>query len=282
MVPAKQTTVVPPSRHSYYQAELIYTKLICPNCEERYVNPLNMPCSHNICLNCFKTLKTELSESIECPVCHLDNPIPKDKGFPINYLLTELLDLETVEVKRGKNFEHLIDSTSELLMQLNQLIAELNDKLYSSEEKINASCSDLREQINLAANTKIEQLNKFRETFLERINEYQKKCLENLENNLKNEKKELVDKSFLDLDEWKTTIGLPSSDEREIENIKVLAENLKSKLEREKFSHDLMLFGKERWRFIQDTHDLVAESIGKIQIESIQSEDLTEEGRNTI
>ncbi|CAF1012048.1 unnamed protein product [Brachionus calyciflorus] len=260
----------------FYRASLIRDFLICPNCDQRYVTPLNMPCSHNLCNNCFKTLKNDLPPaSLECPVCHTVNPIP-ERGFPLNALLADLLDAEPVEVKRGKSFQKLIDSTKSILNELNSLVADLNTKVISGEHTITFYCSQLREQVNYSTNKKIDQLNQNREIFLGRINDYQKKCIDNFLKS-QGELKDCLDKSLFELDEWKLGLLAPDSDETDIEDIKLLAENLKHKLENEKFKFELLLYGDERLKFVEDEHDLVLDSIGRIRLEKIQSEELPKE-----
>ncbi|RNA16369.1 E3 ubiquitin- ligase TRIM71-like [Brachionus plicatilis] len=271
-----------PEKEKFYKASIIRDYLICPSCDQPFVNPLNLPCSHNICSNCFKSLKNEYpADVIKCPVCQTENSIPPT-GFPINTMIVDLLEFEPVEIRRGSHFERLIESTSQILVDLNGLIGQLNDKIINGEANIRRFCVELREQVNYSTNKKIDQLNQNREIFFGRINDFQNKCLSDF---LKREPnlKDMLDKCLFDVDEWKLRVQAPQNDESDVENVKLLADNLKQKLSSEIFKFDLMLFGNQRPKFIEDNNQLVLDSIGQIVNEKIQSEEKSdEEGYETM
>lgn len=253
-------------KEKFYKASIIRDYLICPCCDQRFTNPINLHCSHNICLNCFKSLHKEFPiEKIDCPVCQTENQVPRT-GFPINTLIVSLLELEPVEIRRGKNFETLTESTCRILTELNSIIAELNDKIINAEANIKRFCGELREQVNYATNKKIDQLNQNREIFFAQIIQFEKICLNeffNKETNLR----DMLDKCLFDVDEWKVRAQAPDSDESDVDNIKILAENMKKKLYNENLKFNSLLFGEQKIQFIEDNHELVLDSIGQIKYE---------------
>ena len=71
--------------------------LECPICLEQFKNPKMLPCQHSFCMeDCMEKLprnKHGKQLHIICPICRKENFIPKN-GFPINYLLQSLLDIQ--------------------------------------------------------------------------------------------------------------------------------------------------------------------------------------------
>ena len=256
-------------KEKFYKASIIRDYLICPCCDQRFLNPINLHCSHNICLNCFKSLNKEYPiDKLVCPVCQTENQVPKT-GFPINTMIANLLELEPVEIRRGKNFETLAESACSILIELNSLIGELNDKIVNAESNIKRFCAELREQVNYATNKKIDQLNCNREIFLDQIIEFENTCLNEF---LKRETdlRDMLDKCLFDVDEWKVRAQAPDSDESDVDNIKLLAEKMRQKLGNENLKFNSMLFGEQTVKFVEDNHQLVLDSIGQIKYEKIK------------
>lgn len=266
----------------YFDSDVIISRLTCPVCENRYQEPLNLPCSHNVCKNCLNSMISESTSRIECPVCGQLHPVngPVDgsnknsKVFPLNDLINELLSLEPVRVSRGIEFEHLLDTTADLLREINKQIGTLNSQLTQSERNIKNVCGSFRELINKSANEKLAELKKNRELLLSQVNELENKCLQNFEKNIHKQMRDFLDTKMFDLDGHETKLAVSNVSESDVRDIHYEASRLLQRLRRENAEYEANLFCKEKWTCVEG-ESLKPEHICRLNVEKI---DTREEG----
>ena len=73
--------------------EVLVEECRCPVCEQEFVQPKCLPCSHNVCLECLGDLLRHDSRRLECPVDGKRFRVPEDgiDSLPTNNLLVRLM-----------------------------------------------------------------------------------------------------------------------------------------------------------------------------------------------
>jgi hypothetical protein len=172
----------------FYEEKEVDELLKCPQCQQRLVEPRNIPCGVSVCTNCVeKLIENELSnlkEKFKCFYCNEEHEIPK-KGFPLSMHLKKLLEKEPNEVYRGKLAE-------ELKTQLKTINAQYQDmdlSLTNGLEKIKERCSLLKHQIQIKAKSQIEQINKLSNEMQHEVDDYEKECIESFEKSVETKEK---------------------------------------------------------------------------------------------
>ena len=64
-----------------------YTDFICPICLEILVEPVQMPCRHELCMQCFKTHVKDTS--LNCPMCRVRIAVWVRKNTKTNTLVNQ-------------------------------------------------------------------------------------------------------------------------------------------------------------------------------------------------
>ena len=67
--------------------ERSYTDFICPICLEILVEPVQMPCKHELCIQCFKTHVKDTS--LNCPMCRVRIAVWVRKNSKTNTLVNQ-------------------------------------------------------------------------------------------------------------------------------------------------------------------------------------------------
>jgi ribosomal protein L29 len=130
----------------FYEEEEINQLLKCEQCNQRYIQPRNLPCGESICTNCLEKLMEEQpakqSGKLKCCYCREDHNIP-ERVFPISKKLEKLLETKPNEIYRGKAVEELEKHLRNIKSELNALKSTLDNGI----EKIHERCSLLKHQI---------------------------------------------------------------------------------------------------------------------------------------
>jgi hypothetical protein len=166
----------------FYEEKEINQLLKCEQCNQRYIQPRNLPCDEYICTNCLEKLIEEQSAKqsgkLKCCYCSEEHDMP-ERGFPISNKLEMLLETKPNEIYRGKAVEELATRLRNIKNELNAFKYTLDNGI----EKIRERCSLLKHQIQIRAESLIDNINKLSDEMQQEIDKYENECIESFEMN---------------------------------------------------------------------------------------------------
>lgn len=236
----------------YFYKQEILNELICPRCEQIYVDPRIISCFETLCSNCIEELTTS-ENKMKCFFCEEIHEIP-ESGFKPNKHLRKILSKQPQSIYRGeaiKQFESKLDDLRNLINRLETTIS--NPSLI-----VNKHFTDIRNQIDLAAEQKANELNLIRIKYIEKINQFEKDCHEkydqknvkNLENILKQ-----TNGHFKNCENFLRNVNIDETkiQERILETTKIYqnVQDTISKLESDQFG-DVLIDFQENTQIIKD------------------------------
>jgi hypothetical protein len=125
-----------------------------------------LPCAHKLCSNCLKSFSVD--KKITCSVC---SQTFSDEDYPIDDLLIEILNLNPVEINRGKKIQELLSSTRRLLEKSNEHVAHINSFILSAESIIKNYFHMLKSRACRILDDKMHQLSEHKSLIIEKLNQ---------------------------------------------------------------------------------------------------------------
>jgi uncharacterized protein YutE (UPF0331/DUF86 family) len=250
----------------FYEEEEINQLLKCEQCNQRYIQPRNLPCGESICTNCLENLIEEQSAKLigklKCCYCSEEHDIPK-RGFPISKKLEMLLETKPNQIYRSKAVEELEKHLRNINSELNALKSTLDNGI----EKIRERCSLLKHQIQIRAESLIDNINKLNDEMQQEIDKYEKECIESFEMNTDTKEKlnEKINKGRSFYEESSKYLSKFKIDDDEVsgladEAVEIIVECMKLKRDL-----NVALFTKMRYEFETNEKPLNLQAIGWIR-----------------
>lgn len=219
--------------------------LDCPQCQQRYIRPRQLPCGFSLCSFCIKVATVESSDEFKCVSCGQIHLVPEN-GFPIDLNLTDELNRKPTTPTDINFFKSILD---QIKLKLTQ--AEFDPKM--GDLIIKEYCSELRRQVQLAKDLEIEELHKLSEKMITQIDCFEQNKLDHYYYYSNN----VVDKFKFNfsaqLEEMREKLSKCNENLAQSEISFQLLEDLQMKLKNEKNRLDSILFTKSIKRMDKKT-----------------------------
>ena len=154
----------------FYEQNQIDENLICPNCNEKFIEPKMLPCGETICNNCITVITKNKKDEFECPLCEEKHDLPSNKNFPTNKTVLKILKKQPKEIEHSDLIKNFKKSLNLMVEKVNEYENIVND---NGTDRINSHCFDLRQEVDLATEKLIDQIQDEREKLLKEINDFE-------------------------------------------------------------------------------------------------------------
>ena len=151
----------------FYKEEDIAESISCPECKNKYEDPVILNCGHSLC---FKHVSKN-KNGIKCQECENFNEQPKN-GFVKNIILANLVRINSSDAFRGA----LTEDFKAKLNEIDEKLISFKNQIKSRREQVKEYCDDLRKQVEKETELRIKEINKINKELVNKINEYEVEC----------------------------------------------------------------------------------------------------------
>ena len=252
----------------FYKEEDLKEILSCTKCHERLDEPRILQCHSVICSYCAKLIKIK-NNKFECIVCN-ESHYMNDNELPISKEIKKLLDLQPVQVSRGRSYDKL----EKTLQAIDSVYTQILSGIKNGSDYIEEYCSNLKNELQLAKEEHIQALEEYNQKMINEIDKYKKEKIAKLEtkSDLKNDFDHLLEelKAF----SIKSNICLKNNkiDDDLIDKVATDGEKLLGKAKKENNFLQCILFDRQQLVFIRNQEKLgFNKIIGKLDNQLIIS-----------
>ena len=151
----------------FYKEEDIAESITCPDCKNKYEDPVILTCGHSLC---FKHVSKN-KNGIKCQECENFNELPKN-GFVKNIILANLVRIKSSDAFRGA----LTEGFKAKLDKIDEKLFSFKNQIKSRREQVKEYCDDLRKQVEKETELRLEEINEINKELVKKINEYENEC----------------------------------------------------------------------------------------------------------
>jgi hypothetical protein len=237
--------------------------LTCKVCRKYFLNPLILPCGNHICeMDVNKKLTEKSTQIYKCDFCFKDHEAPEN-GFIQNRLLIDLLNMNLHLDSKTKTTQDVIDDLDSLNKEINVMVKDPEDFIYSyfSKEK---------NKIDLKRETSISKINDISDEMIKNIKQLELDSKSNLSEKKQNlidpnkfDFKTLTDKVF----SWNEEIRNPLLEKSRLDEITEESINLLKENQSQSFDAKNKILNKKGCYFIPNKKEFKSEFFGELIID---------------
>lgn len=205
----------------FFQKQAIEKHLTCELCQDLFDDPRMLPCGHTFCNKCLLKRQNRASQQLYCPDCQAIHDVKPGPGFPINFTVNKLCDVQASEV----NQSHKIKQLKQKLKLIDSKHKALAKSLRVGDNEIQSYCASLRNKIDLFAESRIEEIRQLHKNYTNQVNEYEKECMKSYGHSAENIFYELEPFLSSICQFWSETTSILSQFEVEDEEVNILVES---------------------------------------------------------
>jgi len=244
----------------YYNESILVNLFKCQKCEMpnfEFEQAKALPCcGKTVCHECIQKITKRVNENkFNCDLCLKASYLPEN-GFIVNEIISELINIQPVDINRGNKVDRLVLNLKNIEFLLDTIKFdcenfEVNVVDYCNEQKRLIQLTTEENQLNLKNEAKQLELSNLNEKLINEVEVFEKNCKKNFEDKTEFMKKIklFINKHMKFLDYWKVFLNEYHIYEDEIATLNSLTQNIKLELHQQIKTIKQETFGKKILQF---------------------------------